>query len=158
MVGGGYVNRDTLLDKLYIYDSNTNNWTEGASLPTPRGALTANFINGILYVTGVVDYENTLASTLAYDPSLDQWIEKAPMPTTREHLTSAVVNDKLYVIGGRTNGMASNVNANEAYDPVTNKWIILEPMPSKRGGLSSAAIAVNGVNLCLWRRTTNRHI
>lgn len=95
-------------------------------------------------MTGGVDYENTLASTLAYNPSLDQWIEKAPMPTAREHLTSAVVNDKLYVIGGRTNGMASNVNANEVYDPVTDKWMILEPMPSKRGGLSSAALAVNG--------------
>ena len=46
-------------------------------------------------------------------------------------------------MGGRTNGMASNVNANEVYDPVTDKWTILEPMPSKRGGLSSAAIAVN---------------
>lgn len=153
VVGGGYLNRDTLLDKLYIYDPNTNNWTEGASLPTPRGALTANFINGILYVTGGVDYENTLASTLAYNPSLDQWIEKAPMPTAREHLTSAVVNDKLYVIGGRTNGMASNVNANEAYDPVTDKWIILEPMPSKRGGF--CCNSSKWVDLCLWRRTTN---
>ena len=46
-------------------------------------------------------------------------------------------------MGGRTNGMASNVNANEVYDPVTDMWTILEPMPSKRGGLSSAAIAVH---------------
>ena len=65
------------------------------------------------------------------------------MPTAREHLTSAVVDDRLYVIGGRTNGMASNVDANEVYDPVTDKWTILEHMPSKRGGLSSATIAVN---------------
>lgn len=66
------INRDTLSDKLYIFDSRTNNYTEGASLPTPRGALTANFIRGMLYVTGGVDSENTLASTLAYNPSLDQ--------------------------------------------------------------------------------------
>jgi N-acetylneuraminic acid mutarotase len=66
------------------------------------------------------------------------------MPTARSEIAGAVLNDKIYIIGGRTTGMASNVNANEAYDPLTDKWIILEPMPSKRGGLSSAAIAVNG--------------
>ena len=71
VVGGGYLNRDALLDKLYIYDSSTNNWTEGASLPTPRGASTANFINGMLYVTGGVDSKNTLASTLVYNPTLN---------------------------------------------------------------------------------------
>ena len=85
----------------------------------------------------------TLASTLAYNPSLDQWTEKAPMPTAREHLTSAVIDNKLYVIGGRTNGMAFNVDANEVYDPVTDNWIKLDPMPSKRGGLSATTIALN---------------
>ena len=63
------------------------------------------------------------------------------MPTTaREHLTSSVVNGKLYFIGGRTNGMSHNVDANEVYDPTTDKWAILEPMPLKRGGLASAAV------------------
>ena len=140
IVGGGYLNRGALSDKLLIYDSNTNNWTEGANLPSARGALTANFINGTLYVTGGVDSENTLSSTLAYDPVTNNWTEKAFMPTAREHLTSAVVDGKLYAIGGRTNGMAFNVDANEVYDPLTDKWTIREPMPSKRGGLSSATV------------------
>jgi N-acetylneuraminic acid mutarotase len=140
IVGGSYLDRDSLSDKLFIYDSITNNWTEGANLPSARGALTANFINGTLYVTGGVDSKNTLSSTLAYDPITNNWTEKASMPTAREHLTSSVVDGKLYVIGGRTNGMAFNVDANEAYDPITDKWTILEPMPSKRGGLSSASV------------------
>ena len=140
VVGGGYLDRDTLSDKLFIFDSNTDNWTEGANLPSARGALTANFINETLYVTGGVDSENTLSSTLAYDPVTNEWTQKASMPTAREHLTSTVVDGKLYVIGGRTNGMAFNVDSNEVYDPLTNKWTILEPMPSKRGGLSSAAV------------------
>ena len=97
----------------------------------------------MLYVTGGVDSENTLSSTLAYNPSIHQWTEKAPMPTAREHLTSAVVEDKLYVIGGRTNGMAFNVDANEVYNPATDNWTNLDPMPSKRDGLSSATIVIN---------------
>jgi len=47
VVGGGYLNRADLSDKLLIYDPSTKSWTEGANLPSPRGALTANFINGI---------------------------------------------------------------------------------------------------------------
>ena len=107
-----------------------------------RGALTANFINGILYAVGGVDKSETLTSTLAYDPRNNTWTEKAPMPTAREHLTSATINGKLYVIGGRTAGMSTNVDANEVYDPANNKWTILQPMLSKRGGLASAT-AVN---------------
>jgi N-acetylneuraminic acid mutarotase len=93
-----------------------------------------------LYVTGGVDLEKTLASTLAYDPVTDKWAEKAPMPTAREHLASSVVDGKLYVVGGRSNGMSYNVDANEAYDPTTDKWTILEPIPTKRGGFASAAV------------------
>jgi len=140
VVGGGYLNRDNLSNQLFIYDPVTNNWTEGANLPTARGALTANFINGTLYAVGGVDNQKTLNSLIAYNTTTNTWTEKAPMPTAREHLTSAVVDGKLYVIGGRTNGMSANVDANEVYDPLSDKWITLEPMSSKRGGLASAVI------------------
>jgi N-acetylneuraminic acid mutarotase len=139
VVGGGYLDRDNLSDKLYVYNPDYNNWTQGANLPGARGAMTANFVDGVLYVVGGVDNQKTLDRLLAYDPSTDAWSEKSPMPTTaREHLTSAVVDGKLYVMGGRTNGMSANVNTNEVYDPKTDKWTVLEPMPSKRGGLASA--------------------
>ena len=90
VVGGGYLNRDNLSDKLFIYDPNTNSWTEGANLPIALGALTAKFVNGTLYAVGGVDISGTSSSTLAYDPKTNSWTEKAPMPTAREHLTSEV--------------------------------------------------------------------
>jgi hypothetical protein len=140
VVGGGYLNRAALSDKLFIYDFSTKSWVEGANLPSPRGALTANFVNGIMYAVGGVNSTGTLTSNLAYDPATNTWTEKAPMPTAREHLASAVVDDKLYVIGGRSEGMSANVNSNEVYDPKTDSWTLLEPMPSNRGGLASSAI------------------
>ena len=54
LVGGGHLS-EALSNKLFIYDPNTNNWTEGANLPAARGALTANFINGTLFATGGID-------------------------------------------------------------------------------------------------------
>jgi len=140
VVGGGYLDRHDLSNKLYIYDPNTNKWTEGEDLPGPPGALTANFINETLYVVGGVDASGTISSNWAYHPANNTWTEKASMPTAREHLTSAVVDDKLYVIGGRTSGMATNVDANEVFDPITDTWTELESMPSQRGGLASAVV------------------
>jgi len=133
VVGGGYLNRADLSDKLIIYDPSTKSWIEGANLPSPRGALTANFANRILYAVGGVDSAGTSTSNLSYDPATNMWTENAPMPTAREHLTSAVIDDKLYVIGGRSEGMSANVNSNEVYDPNTDSWTLLEPMPSNRG-------------------------
>jgi N-acetylneuraminic acid mutarotase len=141
VVGGGYLDRDNLSDRLFIYNPDSNSWTGGANLPSARGAMTANFINGILYVLGGVDIQKTLSSLLAYNTSSNTWSEKSPMPTTpREHLTSSIVDGKLYVMGERINGMSTNVDVNESYDPKMNKWTVLEPMPSKRDGLASAAV------------------
>ena len=54
VVGGGYLDRDNLSDKLYIYNPDYNNWTQGVNLPGARSAMTANFVDGILYVVGVL--------------------------------------------------------------------------------------------------------
>jgi N-acetylneuraminic acid mutarotase len=140
VVGGGYLNRGDLSNKLFIYDPNINKWTEGEDIPSARGALTANFINGTLYVVGGIDASGVVSDNWAYSPVTNTWIEKAPMLTAREHLTSVVIDNKLYVIGGRISGMATNVNANEVYDPITDNWTVLESMPSQRGGLASAVV------------------
>ena len=127
-------------DKLFIYNSSTDQWNEGKSMPIGRAALTANFINGTLYVVGGYNDTGASNSNMAYDPISNQWTEKASMPTAREHLTSTTVDGKLYVFGGRVRGLDGNLDSNEVYDPVTNKWSVLEPMPSKRGGIASAAL------------------
>ena len=143
VVGGGYVSED-LSDRLFIYDATTNNWIEGANLPTARGALTASFINGTLYAIGGIDLLGASDNNQAYDPKTDTWTEKAPMPTAREHLTSAVVNDKLYAIGGRqadNDSPKANVNRIEMYNPLNDSWTIMEQMPTKRSGIAAAAFA-----------------
>jgi N-acetylneuraminic acid mutarotase len=119
-------------------------------MPTSRGALAAEFINGTLYVVGGVDSSHNVVSTVeAYDPQFNKWTTKAPMPSPRHHLSSAVVDGKMYIIGGRLLGdgiprpiaeALSNLNDNEMYDPQKNTWVTLSPMPSKRSGLAAASI------------------
>jgi Kelch motif len=112
-------------------------------MPIPRGALTANFVDEILYAVGGVDEFGVSDSNIAYNPNTEEWAVKSPLPTAREHLASAVVNGKLYVVGGRAGGIGSNFDANEMYDPVKNTWATLESMPSKRGGSAAASVYGN---------------
>ena len=124
-------------------------------MPTSKGALTANFVNGIFYVLGGVNEFGVSDSNFAYNPNNGEWTEKASLPTAGEHLASAVVDGKLYVVGGRAGGIGSNFDANDMYDPVKNTWTTLESMPSKRRG--SCCVGV-WKYLYIWRRRTRRYI
>jgi N-acetylneuraminic acid mutarotase len=141
-------------DRLFIYDPIQNNWQEGTPMPTARGALTADFINGVLYAVGGINSSHIpVATNEVYDPVSNSWSETTPMPTARHHHTSAVANGQLYIIGGRIlgNGVQSNINAaltnlndNEKFDPVNKTWSIQEQMPTKRSGMAAEVSPVNG--------------
>jgi N-acetylneuraminic acid mutarotase len=138
-VVGGYTAPWSPSNKLFIYDPLQNSWQEGRPMPTARGALNVNFVNGILYAIGGSS-DRPLDSNEAYDPSSDTWTSKALIPTARHHASSAVVDGKIFVIGGRISGSLENISVNEAYDPEQDQWITnLEPMPSQRSGIAAAA-------------------
>jgi N-acetylneuraminic acid mutarotase len=132
-------------NKLFIYDPIEDNWIEGKPMPTARGSVNANFVNGILYVVGGYGSSQIVDVNEAYDPSSNEWVSKSPMPTPRHHATSAVVDEQLFVMGGRIVGLypIANTNITERYDPKEDKWITLEAMPSKRSGISAASVNNN---------------
>jgi hypothetical protein len=69
-------------DRLFIFDPKTNDWHEGNRMPQPRAALTADFINGLLYAVGGVNSSHIpVATNEVYDPTSNSWSETAPMPT-----------------------------------------------------------------------------
>jgi N-acetylneuraminic acid mutarotase len=149
-VVGGYTAPWSPSNKLFIYDPVQNSWQEGKSMPTARGALNVNFVNGILYAIGGSS-DRPLGSNEAYDPSSDTWTSKALMPTARHHAGSAVVDGKIFVIGGRISGSLDNISINEAYDPEQDTWITsLEAMPSKRSGIAAAASPVNSSSIYVF--------
>lgn len=148
-VVGGYFADGTPSNKLLIYDPVLGEWNELTPMRVARGALTASFANGTLYAIGGADTKfgtgTPVNLTEAYYPSSDTWITKKGMPTPRQHLASAVFDKKIYVVGGRIDGLYSNLDSNEVYDPVKDEWTSLAPMPSKRGGLAAATSATDGI-------------
>jgi N-acetylneuraminic acid mutarotase len=145
-VAGGFISTEWIpSNQLFIYDPIKNEWTEGKPMPTPRGALTAIFVNGILYALGGQNEEGILNINEVYDPITDRWISETPMPTGRHHAASATVDNKIYVSGGRIAGSSPlvNVNVTEMYDTETEKWTTVEPMQSKRSGIAAASVNNN---------------
>src|SRR4029077_10805469 len=61
------------------YNPATDSWTTKAPMPTPRLALGAGVINGIIYAVGGTTERgfestgNALATVEAYDPVADKW-------------------------------------------------------------------------------------
>ena len=74
-------------------------------MPTARGALTAVFIDEILFAMGGEGESGIMDTNEAYNSKTKTWISKSPMPTARHHAASAVVDGNVYVIGGRIQGL-----------------------------------------------------
>jgi N-acetylneuraminic acid mutarotase len=148
-VVGGFTVTYSPTNRLFIYDPIQNNWQEGTPMPTARGALNVNLVNGTLYaIGGRADRPSN--SNEAYDPSSDTWTSKALMPTARDHAGSAVADGKIFVIGGRITGSQENLYINEAYDPQQDRWITnLRAMPTERSGIAAAS-PVNGSNIYVF--------
>ncbi|WP_041170390.1 thrombospondin type 3 repeat-containing protein [Vibrio sp. EJY3] len=100
-----------------IYDPNSDSWSEGSPMPTPRRGSAGAVLNGEIYVVGGYG-EGQLAIVEAYNPLTDQWTTKASLPSPRWYPSAAAVDGKLYVIGGTDN----NDQRVDIYDPSTNSW------------------------------------
>src|SRR5919106_1082431 len=91
------------------------NGQRGQICQTPEGALTANFINGVLYAVGGIDALGTSNTNMAYNPKTNTWASEQPMPTPRHGLASVSIDYKIYVIGGGPQPGGSQTNLNEIF-------------------------------------------
>ena len=152
-VAGGFNSSGISTKFLFIYDPVTDKWQRAANMPTARGALTAKFVNGILYAIGgdetvlydlnkVYNPQGVVTTNEAYNPESNSWTIKSPMPTPRDHLSSAIIGESIYVVGGRQPDIGplfKDLNSNERYDPVNDTWRKLDPLPTNRSGLAAAS-------------------
>jgi len=119
----GYVSTE---QKIWIYDTETDSWSEGKSgaivvVQGAAGATTGVKAPQKVYVLGlIVDALYPTVINQVYDPTTDTWATATTMPTTRSDFGIAVVNYILYVIGGYLRG-SPNVTptaVNEQYIPI----------------------------------------
>jgi hypothetical protein len=118
-----------LEQRVLIYDTETDSWTEGKTGPTIVGGGAVGITTGVnalqrAYVLGlVVGKFPPVLTNQVYDPKTDSWMTANAMPTLRSDFGVAVIEDVLYAIGGysytsQIYGMVAPVALNEKYIPL----------------------------------------
>ena len=91
---GGYDGRWGPVDNVWAYDPESDTWAAKAGLPTPRGALGAAVVDGMIFTIGGHDEQQDLGATEQYDPATDSWMSRSPMPTPRDHIAVGVARER----------------------------------------------------------------
>ena len=135
------------LKPIDIYNTQTQEWTEGAQPPFEIHHIQAVELNGLVYVVGAMTggwpYETPLSHILIYDPVLDEWAIGPEIPEHRRRGAAGTVvyNDKIYVVNGIINGHTSGwVSWLNEFDPKTNQWRELPNAPRSRDHIHAAVV------------------
>jgi hypothetical protein len=153
ILGGFRETGFTPVGNVRIFDLRTRQWSEGASMPTPRGAIGFAVLDGRIHLLGgnaagphaVHDHEGgqiaadrSVNTHEAYDPATNRWTRLAPMPTPRNHLGAAALNGRIHAVVGRV-GNNFEMTTHEIYDPRTDSWTSGPPVPTGRSGVAAVA-------------------
>ena len=126
---------DVPIDTLFIYDSKTDSWSQGAPMPRSLYWASGAAVGGKFYVFGGHDGLEPSISFLVYDPATDRWQDMGSMGRGRAYMmASAVYKDEVYLVGGQPNSYFFS-----RYTPATNSWTALPAPRRDRYGASLVA-------------------
>lgn len=114
-------------------------------MPTARGYLTAQTVNGQVWALGGYSYDasslrSTYYSTVeVFDPATATWSTAPSMPYKCDGLASATIGGTVYVMGGRDsqNSQLGNV---AAFDTSAGSWVTLPDLLTPRTRLTAQAV------------------
>jgi N-acetylneuraminic acid mutarotase len=126
----------------YIYDPQTDQWTESIPLPFPREHFNLIALSGKLYAIGgrIENYAQNVATVFSLDlhDKNAEWRTLPLMPTPRSGTQAAVLDGKIFLFGGEKFGGV--YNNTEMFDPVSGRWTELTPMPLGRHGTQAITL------------------
>jgi hypothetical protein len=117
-----------------VYDPAINTWETKTPMPTKRGGLQTNVVDGKIYcISGFTQGSQFSNVTEVYDPTNDSWSRAAAMPNFQEEYYSAVVDNKIYIISDKV----------QIFNPENNDCSTGFPPPT--GVYQGAAGATTGI-------------
>ena len=113
----------SLSNALFIYDSTTDTWSEGAPMPRALSGGSGAAVDGKFYVFGGYDGIEASVSFLVYDPATNQWQDMGVMDGEPRSGSGAVaVDGEIYLYGSYYNSRSF-----VRYTPATALWQQLPP-------------------------------
>ncbi|KAJ5072581.1 hypothetical protein M0811_01596 [Anaeramoeba ignava] len=133
-VFGGVQDKSKLLNDLWQYNLETNEWFELKPLgekPCPRHFHTGVVIGSFMYVFGGSNGQVRLNDHFIYEFETNTWISiansKGKIPQTRRNHTAVVKDEKIYICAGY--GKAP-LNDLYVYNTDTNYWSLIKDEPT----------------------------
>ena len=125
-----------LTDAVETFDTRTNQWSIGPSLPEPRALLVAGVgRRGQVYAIGGVNQAfDIIGNVDVLARGAVAWSPAAPLPHAVEDMGGASAPDgRIYVVGGKDSFVTNKKTGDlQMLDPETGKWTVLAPMPTPR--------------------------
>jgi len=154
---GGETNWWTATGTTNVYDTATDSWTVGPTMPTPVYGADAAAIGSTIYVPGGTDctddphdgctagsYYDTLQTL---DTTTGTWgaVATDPMPAALAYASAVAAGGKLYVVGG-FDSTGTPQAAMYVYDPAAaagSRWTTATAMPTARAYSAAGVIGDN---------------
>lgn len=148
-----------------VYDTANDSWEIKTPMPTDRGEVDANVVNGKIYmISGSNDASQaaevkTVSLNEAYDIDNDSWILGKAIPYPVMDYASTAFENCIYVIGGETPSSTNPSFSNKVqiYNCENDSWTFGASIPS--AVIFAAAAATSGLiapaEIYVYRRKPN---
>ncbi|XP_005997689.1 kelch-like protein 23 isoform X1 [Latimeria chalumnae] len=141
-VTGGYrTDNIESLDKVWIYNCETDEWTEGCPMLNARYYHCSVTLKGCIFALGGYRGGTPAQEAEFYDPLKKNWVPIANMLQGVGNATACVLNDIIYVTGGHYGYRGScTYNKIQSYRLDLNEWSIVTTTPHPEYGLCSVPL------------------
>jgi N-acetylneuraminic acid mutarotase/TorA maturation chaperone TorD len=153
---GGFIYKDgkySATSLVEVYDTLTDTWISGKSLPISSGLIGAVVIERKIYVLC-----GETSQLFVFDVDKNEWseLQKLPADANTGSFGMAVVQGKIYVARG-SGEYPSGIYWTYCYDPISNTWTKKSPIPYHRtiesfAELNGKLYAIGGGDPSLGRR------
>jgi N-acetylneuraminic acid mutarotase len=107
-------------DKMWIYNVEAHTWSEGPSLPAPRGGHAAVVLAGKIHVLGGGNSRSTITDHSVFDPETNRWSELKRLRRAKGSVAAVVFGGRLVAVGGRSGSF--DFGDVDVYDAARNTW------------------------------------
>ena len=139
----------------YVYDPQTDNWTQLAPLPVGVGGYASAVVDDKIYIIAggiAASYEWEPTNRVQiFDPKTNQWTNGTSIPTPVYDAKACIITEssgekRIHVIGGQltyywyNRPYVDGIDLHQVYDPATDTWTNATAMPTPRTGLGLAVV------------------
>uniref|UniRef100_A0A7N0UI02 F-box/kelch-repeat protein n=1 Tax=Kalanchoe fedtschenkoi TaxID=63787 RepID=A0A7N0UI02_KALFE len=146
VIGGAYyaLFLPIVVNQVFSFDPFRQQWSEVASMSTPRSDFACSVICGKVYVGGGWNSSFTggLSSAEVYDPVKDRWDNLPTMPNPRAGCFGVSYDCKFYILSDKLN--ISDRREIEVFNPCDRSWCTIQDMWQPPKKLQVAILVING--------------